>query len=91
MVCWLLVVRCYEQKGWYRFSVPALGKGTKLQLYMDVFNALNRVNHGLFVIHQQLTSSGGVFVRNPGAELPVDSLPGQIVSAQRTTSTGRWA
>jgi len=48
----------------------ATGKGTKLQVYMDVFNVLNRVNHGLFVIHQQLTSSGGTFVRNPSYQKP---------------------
>jgi hypothetical protein len=42
------------------------GKGTKVELYADVFNVLNRVNHGLFVIHQQLTvDANGNTIRNP--------------------------
>jgi len=62
----------------------ATGAGTKLQVYADVFNAMNRVNHGLFVIHQQLTTSGGSIVRNPQYGKPT----GDTLTRPRTVQLG---
>ncbi|HZE89747.1 MAG TPA: hypothetical protein VE404_09370, partial [Verrucomicrobiae bacterium] len=48
------------------------GKGTKLEPFIECFNLLNRVNHGVLVIHQQLTTDPvtGAVVRNPHYNKP---------------------
>ncbi len=51
---------------WRGSKFFSLGAGMTLEVYADVFNLLNRVNHGLYVIHQQLTIDGtGNVILNP--------------------------
>ncbi|HXI04200.1 MAG TPA: TonB-dependent receptor [Candidatus Saccharimonadales bacterium] len=62
-----------------------LGAGTKLEGYIDIFNLLDRVNHGLYVIHQQLTvdNSGNVII-NPDYGRPT----GDTLTRPRTVQFG---
>jgi len=57
------------------------GKGTAAEIYADVFNLTNHVNHGLFVIHQQFDSPG---VRFSSFEAPT----GSTVTRPRTLQIG---
>lgn len=60
------------------------GAGTKLEIYADVFNVLNRVNHGLYTIHQQLVTVNGVTRRNPDFGKPT----GDSFTPPRTLQLG---
>jgi len=62
------------------------GAGTKLEIYLDVFNVTNRVNHGLYVIHQQLKTSAktGRTILNPDFGRPT----GDTLTQPRTVQTG---
>ncbi|MBI3450749.1 MAG: TonB-dependent receptor, partial [Acidobacteria bacterium] len=61
------------------------GKGTKVEVFAEAFNLLDRVNHGLFVFHQQLTvDKNGSIVRNPSYGKPT----GDTLVDPRTVQIG---
>jgi carboxypeptidase family protein/TonB-dependent receptor-like protein len=60
------------------------GKGTGLEIYVDVFNVLNRVNYGFYVDHRQLVPVGGVNEPNPDYETPF----GDTLTPPRTVQLG---
>ncbi len=64
------------------FGLPS---DMNVEVYLDVFNLLNRVNHGPFEVRQQLIDVGGGVARlNPDFGRPT----GMVVSPSRTVQLG---
>ncbi len=70
-----------DWRGTKRF---ALGKGSTAELFLEIFNLLNRVNYGIYVDHRQLGDVGGVFQPNPTYERPT----GDTITPPRTAQVG---
>jgi len=60
------------------------GKGTSAEIYLDVFNVLNHVNHGIYVVTQPYTTVAGVPRTNPDYAKPT----GATLSPPRTAQLG---
>ncbi len=70
-----------DWRGTKRFAV---GKGSRAEIFLEVFNLLNRANYGIYVGHRQLGNVSGVFLPNPTYERPI----GDTITPPRTTQVG---
>jgi hypothetical protein len=62
-----------------RFNI---GKGTMLELYLDVFNLFKRTNYGFYVDHRQLGPTATGTAPNPTYETPYGDTVTPPLTAQ---------
>ena len=60
------------------------GKGTAMEMFLDVFNLTDHDNYSTLVSHRQFVSQGGTFVTNPDYLSPL----GNTVTPPRTVQLG---
>jgi len=61
-----------------------IGKGTRLEAFLDIFNLTNRHNYATFVFHRQFLDNGGQFQPNPVYLKPI----GNTLTPPRTLQLG---
>jgi len=61
-----------------------IGKGTRLETFLDIFNLTNRDNYATFVFHRQFLDNGGQFQPNPDYLKPI----GNTLTPPRTLQLG---